>query len=408
MAINLKKPNLNDIFSVPGIQLAVTEAGIKYKDKKDLALILADEGSHAAAVFTKNKFIAAPVIIAKKNLKQSSRKRACIINTGSANAGTGKNGLINAQNTCDRLASQFHIKSDEVLPFSTGVIMKHLPMEKINQGISALALKLNKATWIEVAEAIMTTDTVPKVCSKRIMLDDEEVVITGIAKGSGMIHPNMATMLAFITTNASIEHNLLTQIVSEVTEETFNLISVDGDTSTNDSFVVISTNKTKKIIVDEQDADFKKLHNIILEVARYLAHAIVRDGEGATKFIKIQVCNGQSKLDCKEIAKKIAHSPLIKTAFFASDPNLGRIMAAIGNAEVSNIDISKINIYLNDYLFAENGALATSYDEAIANKEMKKEEISLKIDLQNGNASQHFYTTDLSYDYVKINAEYRT
>ena len=408
MAINLKKPNLNDIFSVPGIQLAVTEAGIKYKDKKDLALILADEGSHAAAVFTKNKFIAAPVIIAKKNLKQSSRKRACIINTGSANAGTGKNGLINAQNTCDRVASQFHIKSDEVLPFSTGVIMKHLPMEKINQGISALALKLNKATWIEVAEAIMTTDTVPKVCSKRIMLDDEEVVITGIAKGSGMIHPNMATMLAFITTNASIEHNLLTQIVSEVTEETFNLISVDGDTSTNDSFVVISTNKTKKIIVDEQDADFKKLHNIVLEVARYLAHAIVRDGEGATKFIKIQVCNGQSKLDCKEIAKKIAHSPLIKTAFFASDPNLGRIMAAIGNAEVSNIDISKINIYLNDYLFAENGALATSYDEAIANKEMKKEEISLKIDLQNGNASQHFYTTDLSYDYVKINAEYRT
>lgn len=408
MAINLKKPNLNDIFSVPGIQLAVTEAGIKYKDKKDLALILADEGSHAAAVFTKNKFIAAPVIIAKKNLKQSSRIRACIINTGSANAGTGKNGLINAQNTCDRLASQFHIKSDEVLPFSTGVIMKHLPMEKINQGISALALKLNKATWIEVAEAIMTTDTVPKVCSKKIMLDDEEVVITGIAKGSGMIHPNMATMLAFITTNASIEHNLLTQIVSEVTEETFNLISVDGDTSTNDSFVVISTNKTKKIIVDEQDADFKKLHNIVLEVARYLAHAIVRDGEGATKFIKIQVCNGQSKLDCKEIAKKIAHSPLIKTAFFASDPNLGRIMAAIGNAEVSNIDISKINIYLNDYLFAENGALATSYDEAIANKEMKKEEISLKIDLQNGNASQHFYTTDLSYDYVKINAEYRT
>jgi glutamate N-acetyltransferase/amino-acid N-acetyltransferase len=408
MAINLKKPNLNDIFSVPGIQLAVTEAGIKYKDKKDLALILADEGSHAAAVFTKNKFIAAPVIIAKKNLKQSSRIRACIINTGSANAGTGKNGLINAQNTCDRLASQFHIKSDEVLPFSTGVIMKHLPMEKINQGISALALKLNKATWIEVAEAIMTTDTVPKVCSKKIMLDDEEVVITGIAKGSGMIHPNMATMLAFITTNASIEHNLLTQIVSEVTEETFNLISVDGDTSTNDSFVVISTNKTKKIIVDEQDADFKKLHNIILEVARYLAHAIVRDGEGATKFIKIQVCNGQSKLDCKEIAKKIAHSPLIKTAFFASDPNLGRIMAAIGNAEVSNIDISKINIYLNDYLFAENGALATSYDEAIANKEMKKEEISLKIDLQNGNASQNFYTTDLSYDYVKINAEYRT
>jgi glutamate N-acetyltransferase/amino-acid N-acetyltransferase len=408
MAINLKKPNLNDIFSVPGIQLAVTEAGIKYKDKKDLALILADEGSHAAAVFTKNKFIAAPVIIAKKNLKQSSRKRACIINTGSANAGTGKNGLINAQNTCDRVASQFHIKSDEVLPFSTGVIMKHLPMEKINQGISALALKLNKATWIEVAEAIMTTDTVPKVCSKRIMLDDEEVVITGIAKGSGMIHPNMATMLAFITTNASIEHNLLTQIVSEVTEETFNLISVDGDTSTNDSFVVISTNKTKKIIVDEQDADFKKLHNIVLEVARYLAHAIVRDGEGATKFIKIQVCNGQSKLDCKEIAKKIAHSPLIKTAFFASDPNLGRIMAAIGNAEVSNIDISKINIYLNDYLFAENGALATSYDEAIANKEMKKEEISLKIDLQNGNASQNFYTTDLSYDYVKINAEYRT
>jgi len=408
MAINLKKPNLNDIFSVPGIQLAVTEAGIKYKDKKDLALILADEGSHAAAVFTKNKFIAAPVIIAKKNLKQSSRIRACIINTGSANAGTGKNGLINAQNTCDRLASQFHIKSDEVLPFSTGVIMKHLPMEKINQGISALALKLNKATWIEVAEAIMTTDTVPKVCSNKIMLNDEEVVITGIAKGSGMIHPNMATMLAFITTNASIEHNLLTQIVSEVTEETFNLISVDGDTSTNDSFVVISTNKTKKIIVDEQDADFKKLHNIILEVARYLAHAIVRDGEGATKFIKIQVCNGQSKLDCKEIAKKIAHSPLIKTAFFASDPNLGRIMAAIGNAEVSNIDISKINIYLNDYLFAENGALATSYDEAIANKEMKKEEISLKIDLQNGNASQNFYTTDLSYDYVKINAEYRT
>lgn len=408
MAINLKKPNLNDIFSVPGIQLAVTEAGIKYKDKKDLALILADEGSHAAAVFTKNKFIAAPVIIAKKNLKQSSRIRACIINTGSANAGTGKNGLINAQNTCDRVASQFHIKSDEVLPFSTGVIMKHLPMEKINQGISALALKLNKATWIEVAEAIMTTDTVPKVCSKKIMLDDEEVVITGIAKGSGMIHPNMATMLAFITTNASIEHNLLTQIVSEVTEETFNLISVDGDTSTNDSFVVISTNKTKKIIVDEQDADFKKLHNIVLEVARYLAHAIVRDGEGATKFIKIQVCNGQSKLDCKEIAKKIAHSPLIKTAFFASDPNLGRIMAAIGNAEVSNIDISKINIYLNDYLFAENGALATSYDEAIANKEMKKEEISLKIDLQNGNASQNFYTTDLSYDYVKINAEYRT
>ena len=408
MAINLKKPLKENVYAVPGIKLGFTEAGIKYKAKKDLAIILADEGSHVSAIFTKNQFLAAPVIQAKQNLRVGAEKRAFIINTGTANAGTGDLGLINAKQTCELVAKNFNLSAEDVLPFSTGVIMKHLPMQKIEQGIQALTSNLNNENWIEVAETIMTTDTIPKAYSKKIILADEEIIVTGIAKGSGMIHPNMATMLAFIATNASITSQLLTKMITDVADESFNLISVDGDTSTNDSFLLISTNKTQVAISEEDDDNYQKLRDAILEIAKFLAQAIVRDGEGATKFIEIQVANGKTREDCVEIARKIANSPLVKTAFFASDPNLGRIMAAIGNAQVKDLEISKINIFLNDYLFAKNGALSKDYDESIANEEMKKNEITLKIDLQNGLEVQSFYTSDLSYDYVKINAEYRT
>ena len=306
------------------------------------------------------------------------------------------------------VAKNFNLSAEDVLPFSTGVIMKHLPMQKIEQGIQALTSNLSNENWIEVAETIMTTDTIPKAYSKKIILADEEIIVTGIAKGSGMIHPNMATMLAFIATNASITSQLLIKMIADVADESFNLISVDGDTSTNDSFLLISTNKTQ-VAISEEDADnYQKLRDAILEIAKFLAQAIVRDGEGATKFIEIQVANGKTREDCVEIARKIANSPLVKTAFFASDPNLGRIMAAIGNAQVKDLETSKINIFLNNYLFAENGALSKDYDESIANEEMKKNEITLKIDLQNGLEVRSFYTSDLSYDYVKINAEYRT
>lgn len=316
--------------------------------------------------------------------------------------------MIDAQKTCDLVASKFNLKEDEVLPFSTGVIMTYLPMDKIKDGISKLPDQLSSNHWVEVAKTIMTTDTVPKVYSKKIELDNEEIVVTGIAKGSGMIHPDMATMLAFIATNASISNNLIEKIIKDVTEDTFNLISIDGDTSTNDSFLLISTNKSKNIITDEKKPNYKKLYDAIYSVAKYLSQSIVRDGEGATKFVEIEISNGKSRMDCKEIAKKISHSPLVKTAFFASDPNIGRILAAIGNANISKLDISKVDLYLNNYLVVKSNSLVSNYDENMAKKEMSKKEFTLKVDLNAGSESLCFYTTDLSHDYVKINAEYRT
>jgi glutamate N-acetyltransferase/amino-acid N-acetyltransferase len=409
MPVGLKKPEVNTILNVPGIKLASVKAGIKYKDREDLSLILLDEGSVVSGLFTKNKFRAAPVQVCQNHLEVGSHKRALIINTGSANAGTGSEGFDNAMQICSELAKNLKVQAHDILPFSTGVILTHIPVNKIVGQLTNLIESLDESHWLDVAEAIMTTDTVPKAYSTKIKIENEDIVITGVSKGSGMICPNMATMLAFIGTNANISESILSRIHKEIVEDSFNAISVDGDTSTNDSFILMATNQAQnKLISNEGDKDYEIIKDGFFEVAKYLAHSIIRDGEGATKFIHIEVVNGKTKNDCKEIARKISHSPLVKTALFASDPNLGRILAAIGNADISSLLIDKVDVYLNGLPFAKNGSVALNYDEALANIEMKKTEIHLKVDLKIGSEHSSFWTTDLSYDYVKINAEYRS
>ncbi len=408
MPINLLKPLNSDILVISGISLSSFEAELKYKHRKDLALIFLDEGSLVAGVFTQNKFAAAPVVIAKENLNMSPRVRALIINTGSANAGTGEKGIEDTKDICNQLAESLKVSFEEVLPFSTGVIMTHLPLGKIKNSITPLVNKLNPNNWLDAAEAIMTTDTIPKAFSISGEVDGTEVNITGICKGSGMINPNMATMLSFIGTDANINSEMLNELTHEITEKTFNKISVDGDTSTNDSFVIAATNKAKHQKIVKKDHKYEALKNLMEIVAKQLAQSIVRDGEGASKFIEIIVEQGPSEIDCHNIAKSVANSPLVKTAFFASDPNLGRILAAIGNAEVEKLDISSINIYLNNILFARDGTIANEYSEEIGKQEMSKDEITLKIQIGNGLANATMWTSDLSYEYVKINSDYRT
>ena len=408
MSVNLKRPNKENILSIPGINLSTAESGLKYNNRKDLALIALDEGTVVAGVFTKNQFIAAPVVIAKSNLNIGPHKRAFIINTGSANAGTGKKGLEDAKEICNVLASSLKIDSNEILPFSTGVIMAYLPTDKIKESIPFLVDNLNADNWLDAAEAIMTTDTIPKAVSTSGVIDDSKILVTGISKGSGMINPNMATMLAFIGTNANINAEMLQELVKEVTEKTFNKISVDGETSTNDSFIIVATNKADHKQITSKNKHYEILKDLLMDNAMELSQAIIRDGEGATKFIEIVVEQGENEKDCDEIAKVIANSALVKTAFFASDPNLGRILAALGNAQIEGLDPSLINIFLNDLLFAKNGSIAADYTELKGSEEMNKNEICLKIQMGRGLATSTMWTTDLSYDYVKINSEYRT
>ena len=408
MSVNLKRPNKENILSISGINLSTAESGLKYNNRKDLALIALDEGAVVAGVFTKNQFIAAPVVIAKSNLNIGPHKRAFIINTGSANAGTGKKGLEDAKEICNVLASNLKIDSNEILPFSTGLIMAYLPIDKITESIPFLVDNLNADNWLDAAEAIMTTDTIPKAVSTSGVIDDSKIRVTGISKGSGMINPNMATMLAFIGTNANVNAEMLQELIKEVTEKTFNKISVDGETSTNDSFIIVATNKADHKQITSKNKHYEILKDLLMDNAMELSQAIIRDGEGATKFIEIVVEQGENEKDCDEIAKVIANSSLVKTAFFASDPNLGRILAALGNAQIEGLDPSLINIFLNDLLFAKNGSIAADYTELKGSEEMNKNEICLKIQMGRGLATSTMWTTDLSYDYVKINSEYRT
>ena len=408
MPVNLTQPNKKNILSIPGIVLGTFEAGIKYSNRKDLTLILLDEGSVVVGVFTKNQFMAAPVKVAKNYLSDGGNKRALLINTGSANAGTGEAGINNAKQTCQALAKRLNISENQVLPFSTGVIMTDLPVGKIVKSLGPLITNLDPNNWLDAAIAIMTTDTIPKAISSSAIIEENEVKVTGISKGSGMINPNMATMLGFIGTDANINEAMLKEMIQEVTDESFNKITVDGDTSTNDSFIIMATNQSKHSEIKEKNQSYKMLKEAILDVASFLSKAIVRDGEGATKFIEINVEQGIDEQECQKVAKSIANSPLVKTAFFASDPNLGRIMAAIGNAPIANIDVSLIDIYLNDILFAQQGFVAPSYSDLIGKEEMRKDEICLKIIMRRGDSNSTVWTSDLSYDYVKINAEYRT
>jgi len=408
MPVNLKPLAVDAIFSVKGISLGIAKANIKKPDRKDLLLVNIDEGSKVSGVFTQNAFCAAPVLLCKEHLKGASEIRALVINTGCANAGTGEEGILRAKETCRAVGELLSIKSEQVLPFSTGVILENLPVDKIKSGLPEALKNLAPNHWLDAAEAIMTTDIVPKVASKKIKIQDKEISISGISKGSGMIHPNMATMLSFIATDASINQVLLDQMLKEVTAQSFNCITVDGDTSTNDSFILISTGQSGHTEINQEGKDYEVLKNAIQDIAIELAQAIVRDGEGATKFITIQVESGLDDTECRKVAFAIAHSPLIKTAFFASDPNLGRILAAIGYAGIEALDITKIQLFLGDILVAEKGGRAASYSEAQGQEVMKHSEISMRILLNRGKAKVTIWTCDFSYDYVKINADYRT
>ena len=408
MPVNLKLLTIDSISPIKGISLGTAKAHIKKPNRKDLLLVTIAEGSKVSGVFTQNAFCAAPVLLCKEYLKNESDIRALIINTGCANAGTGEEGILKAKETCQAVSELLSINSRQVLPFSTGVILESLPIDKIKNGLPDTVKNLDPAHWFDAAEAIMTTDIAPKGASRRIKIQDREIFISGVSKGSGMIHPNMATMLSFIATDASINQILLDKLLKEVTQQSFNCITVDGDTSTNDSFILIATGHAGNREIIEEDNDYEILKAAILEVAIELAQAIVRDGEGATKFITIQVESGLDNAECRKVGFAIAHSPLIKTAFFASDPNLGRILAAIGYAGIESLDISKIELYLGDFLVAEKGGRATSYTEHQGQEVMKHSEISMRILLNRGHAKATIWTCDFSYDYVKINADYRS
>jgi glutamate N-acetyltransferase/amino-acid N-acetyltransferase len=400
MAVNLPPPEASALHPVPGIELGVAMAGIKKPGRKDLLVMRLAPGASLAGVFTRNRFCAAPVLLSRTNLK--NRVRALVVNTGNANAGTGDDGLKRAREVCTALARLLGCKAEEVLPFSTGVIMEPLPVERI---VAALPQALEATgDWLSAAEAIMTTDTVAKGFSKRIRLTSGEAVITGIAKGAGMIKPDMATMLGFIATDAAVPRATLQGMLRRVAERSFNRITVDGDTSTNDSFMLIATGAGPAARTPK---DLKTLEAAATDVAATLARAIVRDGEGATKFVTISVERGRSAGECRRVAYAIAHSPLVKTAFFASDPNLGRILAAIGNAGVA-LDTSKVDLYLDEVLVAKGGGRSADYREEHAVAVMKKPEFTVRALLNRGRAEAKLWTCDFSFDYVKINAEYRT
>lgn len=412
MPVNCEPPLPEQLLPIKGVSLGIAEAGIKKSGRKDLLVIALDEGTKVAGVFTQNDFCAAPVVVAKEHLSNpdsKSRIRALIINTGNANAGTGEEGIADTRATCIELARLLGCDSRQILPFSTGVIMEPLPLEKIIAGLPSAVANLKTDNWFAASQAIMTTDIVPKAVSKRISLDGATVTITGIAKGSGMIHPNMATMLSYIATDAALSQPLLEEIVRHGAENSFNRITVDGDTSTNDAFILVATGHAGNATIrDPASTEFAALQGAITEVAAQLAQAIVRDGEGATKFITIRIEGGKTSDECGKAAYAIAHSPLVKTAFFASDPNLGRILAAIGNAGIDELDVSRLQLFLDDVLVAENGGRANGYRESEGRRVMKQSEITVRVVLNRGWASTTIWTCDLSYDYVKINADYRS
>ncbi|HKO88792.1 MAG TPA: bifunctional glutamate N-acetyltransferase/amino-acid acetyltransferase ArgJ [Burkholderiales bacterium] len=407
MAVNLQPPDPASLKTVAGVELGFAEAGIRKQGRRDLMLMRFSPGTRIAGVFTQNSFAAAPVQVCRKRLDAREDFRALIVNAGNANCGTGETGLQAAQRSCVAVAQALGCSADEVLPFSTGVILEHLPVDRIEAALPRCAASLRAENWAEAASAIMTTDTVPKAVSRSARIEGKEITVTGIAKGVGMLQPNMATMLSFIATDAAVSPRALRQMVREVADVSFNRVTVDGDTSTNDSFVLIATGRAGTIDIGGGDA-YTALKTAVVEVAVALAQAIARDGEGATKFITINVNGAANPEEAARVAKAIAHSPLVKTAFFASDPNLGRLIAAIGNAGVRDLDISKVDLFLGDVQVIDRGGRAASYREEDGVRIMKPEEIVVRIELNRGSAATTVWTCDFSYDYVKINAEYRT
>ena len=406
MAVNLKPPTPADLLPVKGVRLGVTEAGIRRSGRKDLLLIALAEGTRVAGVFTQNRFCAAPVQVAKEHLASGRATRALLVNTGNANAGTGKRGIGNARGSCEQAARLLGCDPREVLPFSTGVIMEPLPLDRIVAGIPACVAGLREDNWGRAAETIMTTDTVPKARSRRL---GDGTAVTGIAKGAGMIRPDMATMLGFIATDAAVAQDALERLVADAAGSSFNCISVDGDTSTNDSFMLIATGAAGGPVIDNmRHPGYAGLREAVLEVSQGLAQAIVRDGEGATKFITVLVEKGKDEAECRNVAYAIAHSPLVKTAFFASDPNLGRLLAAIGNSGVRDLDVNRVELYLDDVQVARDGGRAPGYREEDGRRVMEKSEITVRVVLGRGPAAVTVWTCDLSHEYVTINAEYRT
>lgn len=409
MPVNLSAPVASELLAVPGIRIGVAEAGIRKANRKDLTVVLIDDGASVGGVFTRNRFCAAPVQVCREHLATGAGVRAMVINTGNANAGTGEDGLVRARSTCIAIARLLEIAPEQVLPFSTGVIMETLPTERIAAGLPAALADAAPAHWGRAAEGIMTTDTVPKAFSAQAVVGGATVNITGVSKGAGMIRPNMATMLGFLATDACVAPGLMQQLARELADGSFNRVTIDGDTSTNDSFVVIATNRARHAPVTSLDsADGLALKATLLTVAQKLAQAIVRDGEGATKFITVRVEGGETSAECRQVAYAIAHSPLVKTAFYASDPNLGRILAAVGYAGIEDLDQTKIDLYLDDVHVAVNGGRNPAYREEDGQRVMKQSEITVRVVLGRGAAADTVWTCDFSHDYVSINADYRS
>jgi glutamate N-acetyltransferase/amino-acid N-acetyltransferase len=409
MAVHLQVARPEELHAIAGLQIGVTEAGVRKANRKDLTVITLDEGASVGAVFTQNRFCAAPVQLCKQHLAAGVGIRALVINTGVANAGTGQDGLNHAFAVCSALANELGVQPQHILPFSTGVIMEPLPVQRIVDGLPKALADRAEANWSLASQAIMTTDTLPKAISRHIQMDGRTVTITGISKGAGMIRPNMATMLGFLATDAAIEPSLMHALAHELAEASFNRITIDGDTSTNDSFVVIATGKAGNApVTDWQNPAASLLKQGLIEVARWLAQAIVRDGEGATKFITVRVEGGRHAAECRQVAYAIAHSPLVKTAFFASDPNLGRILAAVGYAGVADLEQGLIELFLDDVHVATRGGRHPDYREADGQRVMKQDEITVRVLLGRGQAHDQVWTCDLSHEYVTINADYRS
>jgi glutamate N-acetyltransferase/amino-acid N-acetyltransferase len=408
MPVNYATPAADQLFPVAGVRLGVAEAEIRKKNRRDLTLVALDAGCTVAGVFTQNRFCAAPVQLCRKHLAAGKEIRALVINTGIANAGTGEPGRQTAQASCEAVGALLAIAPEQVLPFSTGVILEALPVERLKAGLPVAQADLKADNWHAAAHGIMTTDTVAKAASRRLVVNGKTISISGVSKGAGMIKPNMATMLGFLATDAGIAQPLLDALVKEAADASFNCITVDVDTSTNDSFVMIASGQSGANFAAETDAGWAEVKAAIIAVAVELAQAIVRDGEGATKFITVAVEGGKDIDECRKVGYAIGHSPLVKTAFFASDPNLGRILAAVGYAGITDLDVDGVRVWLDDVLVAENGGRAAAYREEDGARVMAQAEISVRVDLGRGAAKASVYTCDFSYDYVKINADYRS
>ncbi len=409
MPVNLTAPEPKTLKPVAGVRIGTAMAGVRKANRRDLVVFALDAGSAVAGVFTKNRFCAAPVQVCREHLAGGAGARAIVVNTGNANAGTGADGLARARRTCAALAGLMGVAADQVLPFSTGVIMETLPVERIEAGLPAALAALTEDAWALAAEGIMTTDTLPKAASRQVMIGGRLVTVTGIAKGAGMIRPNMATMLGFVATDAVVAPALLQPLVKEAADQSFNRITIDGDTSTNDSFVLVATQRAGHAEITSLDAaDGLALRAAVIAVSEQLAQAIVRDGEGATKFITVKVQGGRTEDECRLAAYAIAHSPLVKTAFFASDPNLGRILAAVGYAGIDDLDQGLIDLFLDDVHVVQRGGRRPEYTEAEGQRVMKGSEITIRVDLHRGPAQALVWTCDLSHDYVSINADYRS